>query len=95
MNKNELINTISEKTNQSKKNTEAFITAFTGTVMTTVVTGEKVQIVGFGNWEKKPTKGSEGIIQFGDRKGEKWKTEDSFKPAFNPSKLFEDKVKGL
>ena len=94
MNKKQLIDTIAGKTNLSKKDTEAFLSAFTETVMDTVATGGKILLVGFGNWEKKPTKGAEGIIQFGDRKGEKWVTEDSYKPFFNPSKIFKEKVKG-
>ena len=59
----------------------------------TVATGESVKIIGFGTFEKKSTKGASGIIQFGDRKGETWTTEDSFKPNFKAGKSFEDKVK--
>lgn len=94
MTKQDLINTISGKTNQSKKDTEAFISAFTETVVDTVASGEKILLVGFGSWEKKPTKGAEGTIQFGERKGEKWVTEDSFKVSFSPSKQFKEAVKG-
>ena len=103
MNKQELVNTIQLKVNEgiieksdlySKVEIEKFVVAFVETVIDTVVSGESVKIVGFGTFEKKPTKGSEGTIQFGERKGEKWTTEDSFKPAFNPSKDFKEKVKG-
>jgi DNA-binding protein HU-beta len=94
MNKQELINEIALRTNFSKKDTEIFITAFTDTIMDTVATGDKIKIVGFGGFEKKATKGSEGIIQFGERKGEKWKTEDSYKVLFSVGKIFSDKVKG-
>ena len=93
MNKQELINKISEVTGQSKKDTEAFLTAFVSTVIEEVANGSKVQIVGFGNWEKQATKGKEGTIQFGDRKGQKWTTEDSYRVSFSAGKVFKDAVK--
>ena len=95
MNKQELINAISEATNQSKKDTEAFLTAFTSTVIAEVAKGSKVQLVGFGNWEKQETKGKEGTIQFGDRKGQKWVSEDSYRVSFSAGKQFKDAVKGV
>lgn len=94
MNKQELINALSVKSEITKKDAEKHITNLFNIIMDTTASGEGVKIVGFGNWEKKATKGAEGIIQFGDRKGEKWVTEDSFKPFFNPSKIFKEKVKG-
>jgi len=93
MNKQELINAISEATNQSKKDTEAFLTAFTSVVIENVTKGLKVQLVGFGNFEKKATKGTEGTIQFGERKGQKWTSEDSFRVAFKSGKAFSEAVK--
>jgi len=54
---------------------------------------EKVKIVNFGNFEKKPTKGTTGIIRFGDRKGETWTSEDSFRVGFKVGKEFADLVK--
>jgi len=93
LNKQELINEIAVRTGFSKKDSEIFVGAFTGTIMDTVAKAEKVLLVGFGGWEKKETKGREGV--FKAKKGEEkpWKTEDSFKPVFNPSKAFEDAVK--
>lgn len=91
MNKQQLINKLHEVTGFSKKDTEIFLTAFTKTVMETVATGEPVKLVGFGGFEKKETKGREGVSKLhGVEKA--WKTEDGFKPAFNPSKAFEDAV---
>lgn len=94
MNKQQLISAISEKAELTKKDTEIFLTAFTEVVMDAVSESEDVLLVGFGKFEKKPTKGTSGTIQFGDRKGEKWKTENSFKVGFSAGKLFSDKVKG-
>lgn len=94
MNKQGLVNALSVKSDITKKDAEKHITNLFDIIMNTTASGEGVKIVGFGNWEKKPTKGATGIIQFGNKRGEKWVTEDSFKPFFNPSKIFKEKVKG-
>jgi len=92
LNKQELINEIAVRTGFSKKDSEIFVGAFTGTVMDTVAKAEKVLLVGFGGFEKKETKGREGVSKLqGTEKA--WKTEDSFRPAFSPSKAFKDMVK--
>ena len=93
MNKQLLISKISEVTGFSKKDSEIFVGAFTGIVVEAVANGDKVQLVGFGNFEKKPTKGTTGIIRFGDRKGETWTSEDSFRVGFKVGKEFADLVK--
>ena len=93
MNKQELVNALSIKSEITKKSATQYVNDIFDIIMETTVSGEGVKIVGFGGFEKKPTKGSTGTIQFGDRKGETWTTEDSFKPYFNPSKAFEDAVK--
>jgi len=89
----ELVSAISEKTGFSKKDTEIFLKATTDVIEDTVASGNDVKIIGFGTFEKKATKGTSGKIQFGDRKGEIWTTEDSFMPRFKAGKSFEDKVK--
>ncbi|HEY8888926.1 MAG TPA: HU family DNA-binding protein [Clostridium sp.] len=93
MNRQELINAIAEKTGFSKKDTEISLKATLEVIEDAVTEGLKVQIVGFGSFEKKATKGTSGTIQFGDRKGETWTTEDSFKVAYSCGKAFSDKVK--
>lgn len=93
MNKPELISEIAERTGLSKKDTALFVEAFVETVTDTTASGEKVQVSGLGSFEKKETKGSEGVIHFGSRKGETWKTEDSYKASFSPAKAFTEKVK--
>jgi len=95
MNKQLLISKISEVTGFSKKDSEIFVGAFTGIVVEAVANGDKVQLVGFGNFEKKPTKGTEGTIRFGDRKGQKWVSEDSYRVSFKAGKSFLDAVKGI
>ena len=93
MNRQELINAIAEKTGFSKKDTEISLKATLEVIEDTVASGLKVSLIGFGNFEKKPTKGTSGTIQFGDRKGETWTTEDSYKVSFSCGKQFSDKVK--
>jgi nucleoid DNA-binding protein len=97
MNKQDIITKMAELVvdgTGTKAGAEKYLTAFQNVVMDAVARGNYVKIVGFGTFEKKATKGSEGTIQFGDRKGQKWKTEDSFKPVFNASRIFKEKVKG-
>ena len=51
MNKKELINAISEKTELSKKDSEKALKAFNDVVTEELKKGEKVQLVGFGTFE--------------------------------------------
>ena len=51
MNKRELADAISNKADLSKKDAEAFLSAFVDCVSEALVRGEKVQIVGFGSFE--------------------------------------------
>lgn len=51
MNKTELISAIAEKTDLSKKDSEAALKAFTDIVTEELKKGEKIQLVGFGTFE--------------------------------------------
>ncbi len=51
MNKQELVTAIAEKANLSKKDAEAALAAFIASVEDALKKGEKVQLVGFGNFE--------------------------------------------
>jgi len=95
MTKQELIAAVAIKGEMTKKAAGIAVDMVLGVIEDTVVSGEAVKIVNFGNWEKKATKGTEGTIQFGDRKGEKWVSEDSFKVSFSAGKGFADRVKGV
>ena len=53
MNKAELIAAVAEKTNLSKKDSEAAVNAALDTITASLETGEKVQLVGFGSFEVK------------------------------------------
>ena len=53
MNKAELINVVAEKAGLSKKDTEKAVTALRDTITAELVAGEKVSLVGFGNFDVK------------------------------------------
>ena len=61
MNKAELITSISEKTNLTKKDSECVINAFVETVTETLKKGDKVGLVGFGTFEVRTRAAREGI----------------------------------
>ena len=51
MNKKELITSIAEKSELTKKDSELFLKAFVDSVVEALENGEKVQITGFGTFE--------------------------------------------
>lgn len=53
MNKAELIAAVAEKTGLSKKDSEKAVNAALDTIVETLVSGEKVQMVGFGVFDVK------------------------------------------
>ena len=53
MNKTELIAAVAEKTGLTKKDAERVINATVDTITTSLVSGDKVQISGFGIFETK------------------------------------------
>ena len=89
MNKTELINSVAEKCNLTKKDTEAALKAFTETVMETLAQGDKIQLVGFGTFETRVRAAREGR---NPRTNEVIQIPESFAPAFKPGKEFKEKV---
>lgn len=88
MNKIELIRKIAEKTDLSKKDAEKALTAFQEIVTETIVSGDKVHLVGFGTLEvieraarlgRNPRSGAE--IQIPAYKAPKFKASKAFKDA--------------
>jgi DNA-binding protein HU-beta len=51
MNKSELVASMSEKSNLSKKDAEKALNAFIESVEEALVKGDKVQLIGFGSFE--------------------------------------------
>ena len=60
MNKSELVTSMAEKGEMTKKDAEIALNAFIETVQETLATGEKVQLVGFGTFEVRDRKAREG-----------------------------------
>lgn len=60
MNKAELVASMAEKSNLTKKDAESALNAFMKTVEEVLAKGEKVQLVGFGTFEVRERKAREG-----------------------------------
>lgn len=90
MNKAELINAISEKTEKSKASSEKFLDALTETISEELTKGNKVQLVGFGSFE---------VRARAARKGHNPQTNQEIRipackaPVFKAGKLLKEKVK--
>lgn len=89
MNKADLINAVAAKTEVSKKETEAVITATLDAITAAMQEGDKVQLVGFGSFEVKKR---------AERIGRNPKTKEEIKipaskiPAFKAGKALKDAV---
>jgi DNA-binding protein HU-beta len=91
MNKGELIDAITEKTNVTKKEADAVLSAAIETIVETVASGEKITVVGFGSFEKRDRQAREGR---NPRTGETMTIAATSVPAFSAGKLFKEKVAG-
>ena len=61
MNKQELIKAIAVDTGLKKIDAENFLNSFVDIVETTVANGEKVSLIGFGNFERRARAARKGI----------------------------------
>ena len=89
MNKTELIAAVAEKAEISKKDAEKAVKAFTDVVAEELVKGEKVQLVGFGNFEVSERPAREGR---NPRTGETMTIAASKTPKFKPGKALKDEI---
>lgn len=89
MNKGELVEAISQKTNVSKKETDVILTAIVETIMAAVADGNKVQLVGFGSFEPRERQAREGR---NPSTGESITIPATRVPGFAAGKSFKDKV---
>jgi len=89
MNKSELITAISERTGLEKNKVENFLNAFTEVVTEIVSGGDKVQLVGFGTFEKRHREARAGR---NPKTGEPIQIAATDVPAFTAGKLFKDAV---
>ena len=89
MNKAELVAAIAEKTELSKKDSEKALKAFIDVVTEELKKGEKVQLVGFGNFEVSERPAREGR---NPRTGETMTIAASKTPKFKPGKALKDEI---
>ena len=89
MTKSDLITTVAESAGLTKKDTEKVISGFLSAVTNALVSGEKVQIVGFGTFEVRDRKEREGR---NPSNGEPMIIPASRVPAFKAGKSLKDAV---
>ena len=89
MNKGELIDAIAEKTDATKKDSEALLNAILETIIEQVAAGDKVTLVGFGSFERRQRQEREGR---NPSTGAPIKIAATTVPVFTAGKLFKEKV---
>lgn len=89
MNKGELIDAIASKTELTKKDADAALTAVLDAIIAAVSSGDKVTLVGFGSFERRERQAREGR---NPKTGEKMEISATVVPAFSAGKVFKDKV---
>ena len=92
MTKKELVKNVADSLEMTQNEVGAVLNSLVEEVVCAVAEGEEVRITGLGKFERSMVKGREGIINFGERAGETYKTEDKFVPKFKASKEFKDAV---
>ena len=90
MNKTELINAVAQKTELPKKDAAKAVDAVFGTIQETLAEGEKVQLIGFGNFEVRDRAARKGR---NPQTGAEIQIPASKVPAFKPGKALKDIVK--
>ena len=90
MNKKELITSMSEKTELTKKDVESVLNAFIEAVEESLEDGEKVQLTGFGTFEPRERKARIGR---NPKTGEEIQIPKTIVPAFKVSKTFKERIK--
>ena len=90
MNKAELIATVAEKTDSTKKEAELAVNAVISTIEEELKKGEKVQLIGFGTFEVRQRKARQGRNP--RKPGEVIKIAASKAPVFKAGKALKDAV---
>jgi DNA-binding protein HU-beta len=94
MNKAELVSSIAEKSDLTKKDAEAALNGFIKSVEEALAGGEKVQLVGFGTFEVRQRKAREGrnprnpqeVIKIPASNAPVFKAGKALKEVVNPGK---------
>jgi DNA-binding protein HU-beta len=89
MNKTQLVDAVAKEANIKKQDTAAIIDAFLETIQNEVANGEKVQITGFGSFERRE-RGEREVKN--PRTGEPIKVAPSKSPHFSAGAVFKEKV---
>ena len=89
MNKTELIAAVAEKTDLSKKDADAAVSAVLGAITDALKAGDKSQLVGFGTFEVRNRAAKQGR---NPRTGETMTVPASKVPAFKAGKALKDAV---
>ncbi|MCH4169280.1 MAG: HU family DNA-binding protein [Streptococcaceae bacterium] len=89
-NKQQLIDKVAEKAGLTKKDAGAAVDAVFSSVSDFLVDGEKVQLIGFGNFEVRERAARKGR---NPQTGEEIQIKASKVPAFKPGKALKDAIK--
>ncbi|EDL65838.1 HU family DNA-binding protein [Bacillus sp. SG-1] len=89
MNKTDLINAVAESAELSKKDAENAVKAVLQNIEDTLAKGEKVQLIGFGNFEVRERSARKGR---NPQTGEEMEIPATKQPAFKPGKALKDSV---
>ena len=89
MNKTELIAAVAEKTDLSKKDADAAVSAVLGAITDALKAGDKIQLVGFGTFEVRNRAAKQGR---NPRTGDTMTVPASKVPAFKAGKALKDAV---
>ncbi|WP_151734468.1 HU family DNA-binding protein ['Paenibacillus yunnanensis' Narsing Rao et al. 2020] len=90
MNKSDLINVVTEATELSKKDATKAVDAVFEAISNALQSGDKVQLVGFGNFEVRERSARKGR---NPQTGEEIEIPSSKVPAFKPGKALKDGIK--
>ncbi|MGG3450040.1 MULTISPECIES: HU family DNA-binding protein [Bacillaceae] len=90
MNKTDLINEVAETAELSKKDATKAVDALFDAIQNTLAKGDKVQLIGFGNFEVRERSARKGR---NPQTGEEIEIAASKVPAFKPGKALKDAVK--
>ncbi|ARU63013.1 DNA-binding protein [Tumebacillus avium] len=90
MNKTDLVNLVAEKADLSKKDAASAVDAVFDGIVEALATGDKVQLIGFGNFEVRERSARKGR---NPQTGEEIDIAAAKVPAFKPGKQFKDSIK--
>ena len=89
MKKKDLIDVISKKSQISRSESKLCVEVIVEELTLAIVSGEGVEVRGFGGFYKRHRKGRMGI---NPKTGEKTEVEEKFVPFFKPGKFFKEAV---